>query len=175
MIDSNGSLRRAAAGLTAALALVASCVASASASIPQTGAPAPSFSLELIANGHGTVSLDKYKGKGLYLNFFASWCVPCKAEVPSIAQLSKSYAKRGVVVLGVDELESVDAAKGFVARFRLPYAIGVDDSGALGASYGLIGLPLHVFIGPDGKIVLRRAGEMTEDQIRAGLDQIARK
>ena len=175
MIEAHRSLRRAAAGLAAAIALAASCVASASAAIPQTGAPAPNFSLELIANGQGTVSLDKFKGKGLYLNFFASWCVPCKAEVPSIARLSKSYAKRGVVVVGVDELESVDAAKGFGARFKLPYAIGMGDSGALGASYGLIGLPLHVFIGPDGKIVQRRAGEMSEDQIRAGLDQIARK
>lgn len=159
-----------------ALAVLAVCGAgSAYAGIPKTGAPAPNFSLELIANGQGTVSLDKYKGKGLYLNFFASWCIPCKAEVPSIAQLSKAYAKKGVVVLGVDELESIDAARGFVAKFKLPYAIGMDDSGALGASYGLIGLPLHVFIGADGKIVERRAGEMSADQIRAGLDQIARK
>jgi len=167
--------RATTTALLAAFALAICGVSVASASIPQTGAPAPNFSLELIANGQGTVSLDKYKGKGIYLNFFASWCVPCKAEVPSIAQLSKSYAKRGVVVLGVDELESVEAARGFVSRYKLPYPIGLDDSGALGASYGLIGLPLHVFIGPDGKIVARRSGEMSEDQIRAGMDQIAHK
>jgi len=89
--------------------------------------------------------------------------------------LSKTYAKRGVVVLGVDELESIAAARAFVARFKLPYAIGLDDSGALGSSYGLIGLPLHVFIGADGKIVARRSGEMSEDQIRAGMEQIAHK
>ena len=144
------------------------------AGIPQTGAPAPNFSLELIANGSGTVSLDKYHGRGVYLNFFASWCIPCKAEVPSISRLSKIYAKRGVVVVGVDELESLDAAKSFVARYKLPYPIGLD-SGALGASYGLIGLPLHVFIGPDGKIVARRSGEMSESEIRSSLDQIARR
>jgi len=159
-----------------ALAVAALCGAgAASAAIPQTGAPAPPFSLQLIANGQGSVTLDKYKGKGVYLNFFASWCVPCKAEVPSIAALSKTYAKRGVVVVGVDELESVDAARAFVARYKLPYPIGLDDSGTLGASYGLIGLPLHVFISADGKLVARRSGEMSEDQIRAGMEQIAHK
>ena len=166
--------RYAIATLTAAL-LVLALRCPASAGIPQAGAPAPPFSLDLIANGQGTVTLDTYKGKGVYLNFFASWCIPCKAEVPSIARLSKVYAKRGVVVVGVDELESPDAARAFVARYKLPYVIGLDDSGTLGASYGLIGLPLHVFIGADGKLVARREGEMTEDQIRAGLDQIAHR
>src|SRR5579864_1358420 len=114
-----GALRVAPALIIALLAL---CVPiGASANIPQTGTPAPNFSLELIANGHGNTSLDAYRGKAVYLNFFASWCGPCKAEVPSIAVLSKAYAKRGVVVIGVDELESVDAARGFVARYRLPY------------------------------------------------------
>lgn len=161
----------------ALLALIAalSVPIGASANIPQPGAPAPNFSLELIANGHGNASLDAYRGKAVYLNFFASWCVPCKEEVPSIAAFAKAYAKRGVVVIGVDELESVAAARGFVTRYHLPYPIGLDDSGSLGASYGLIGLPLHVFIGTDGKIVARRSGEMTPDQIRAGLDQIARR
>jgi thiol-disulfide isomerase/thioredoxin len=168
-------IRTKTTALVAAVALALCGVSAASASIPQTGAAAPKFSLELIANGSGTVTLDKYKGKGIYLNFFASWCVPCKAEVPSIARLSKAYAKRGVVVLGVDELESIEAARGFVTRYKLPYPIGLDDSGSLGASYGLIGLPLHVFIGADGKIVARRSGEMSEDQIRAGMDQIAHK
>jgi thiol-disulfide isomerase/thioredoxin len=102
------------AAVAASVLCGAVCLASfvpAAAGIPQPGSPAPNFSLELIANGQGTVSLDKFKGKGVYLNFFASWCVPCKAEVPTIAQLSKTYAKRGVAVIGVDELESPDAAR----------------------------------------------------------------
>lgn len=164
---------RSAAALAAAALLLVSGAGTALAGIPQAGAPAPQFSLELIANGQGTVSLDKYKGKGLYLNFFASWCQPCKAEVPSIVQFSKEYAKRNVVVLGIDELESLSAAKGFVSQFKMPYPIGIDDSGAIGASYGLIGMPLSVFIGPDGKIVKRVAGEMLPAQIKAGLDSIA--
>ena len=142
---------------------------------PNAGAAAPDFSIGLIANGHGTITLSKLKGHGIYLNFFASWCIPCKAEVPSIAKLSRLYAKKGVVVIGVDELESVDAARGFVSQFKLPYPIGIDNSGSVGASYGLIGMPLHVFIGADGKVVYRRSGEMSPAQIQSGLDQIARR
>ena len=165
---------RGVGALVAASLLLAFGAGAAVAGIPQNGAPAPQFSLELIANGQGTVSLDKYKGKGLYLNFFASWCQPCKAEVPAIVGFSKQYSKRNVVVLGIDELESLNAAKGFVAQFKMPYPIGIDDSGAIGASYGLIGMPLSVFIGPDGKIVKRVSGEMSTAQIKAGLDSIAR-
>jgi cytochrome c biogenesis protein CcmG/thiol:disulfide interchange protein DsbE len=150
-------------------------IAPAAAGIPQVGAPAPAFSIPAIANASGDLTLSRYAGKAIYLNFFASWCEPCKAEVPSIVQLSKEYAKRGVVVIGIDELESASAADGFVARFKLPYPIGLDDSGSVGGSYGLIGMPMHVFIGADGKLVLRRAGEMSADQIRAALDQIARR
>ena len=161
--------------LTLALAASIAFAAPAAAGIPQVGAPAPAFSIQAIANATGDLSLSRYAGKAIYLNFFASWCEPCKAEVPSIAQLSKEYAKRGVVVIGIDELESASAADGFVARFKLPYPVGLDDSGSVGGSYGLIGMPMHVFIGADGKLVLRHAGEMSADQIRAALDQIARR
>jgi thiol-disulfide isomerase/thioredoxin len=166
-------VRVAAAAILGSFGL--SSTAPAAMAVPQTGQAAPNFSMGLIANGHGTFTLAKLKGRAIYLNFFASWCVPCKAELPSIAQLSKKYAKKGVTVVGVDELESTEVTLKFAQQFKLPYEIGIDDSGSIGASYGLIGMPLHVFIGADGKVVLRRAGQMNEDQIRAGLDQIARK
>lgn len=166
-------VKRGAIALAAALVMVTGGASIAAAGIPQAGTAAPPFSLQLIANGQGTVTLDTYKGKGVYMNFFASWCQPCKAEVPSIVEYSKAYAKRNVVVIGVDELESLKAAQGFIVQFKMPYPIGLDDSGAIGASYGLIGMPLSVFIGPDGKIVKRVAGEMSPAQIKAALDSIA--
>lgn len=168
-----GIVRTSAAAL-AAFALLSTAPQSAMA-LPQPGQAAPDFSMGVIANGQGTFTLSKLKGHAVYLNFFASWCVPCKAELPSIARLAKTYAKRGVTVIGVDELESTDAALTFTRLFKLPYEVGIDNSGSIGASYGLIGMPLHVFIGTDGKVVSRRSGQMNADQIRAGLDQIARK
>jgi cytochrome c biogenesis protein CcmG/thiol:disulfide interchange protein DsbE len=167
-------LRSRAAGIAAGCALVLLLSVPGACGIPQPGSPAPDFTMTLIANGTGTVSLASLKGKPIYLNFFASWCIPCKTEVPWIVALSKTYAKKGVVVIGVDELESTTAALGFVKQFGVPYPIAAD-TGTVGSSYGLIGMPMHVFIGADGKVVLRRSGEMTADQIRAGLDSIAHR
>lgn len=155
-----------AALAAAVLALVTVAVADAP---PRTGTPAPAFALPVVANGHGTLSLVSLKGHAVYLNFFASWCEPCKEEAPSIVKLSKEYAPHNVVVVGIDELEQADAAKGFAARYHLPYSIALDNSGNVGGSYGLIGLPLHVFIDPNGTVAAYRVGEMSEPQIRSEL------
>jgi len=143
--------------------------------MPLAGSAAPAFSIPVVANGQGQITLAKLSGRAVLLNFFASWCIPCKAEVPTIAQLSKIYSKRGVVVIGIDELESPQAASSFAAQFKLPYAIGLDNSGAVGGAYGLIGLPLSIFIDASGKIASRHAGQMSETELRAGLEQIARR
>jgi peroxiredoxin len=140
---------------------------------PRAGAPAPAFSLPVVANGHGTVSLASLKGHNVYLNFFASWCEPCKAEAASIAELSKQYAAHNVVVVGIDELEQAEAAKGFAARYHLPYSIALDTSGDVGGSYGLLGLPLHVFISTDGTVAAYRVGEMSPTQIRTELQTLS--
>ncbi|MBV8162800.1 MAG: TlpA family protein disulfide reductase [Candidatus Eremiobacteraeota bacterium] len=168
------STERIALGLTALVtagALLAS-VASADAP-PRAGAPAPAFSLPVVANGHGTVSLASLKGRNVYLNFFASWCEPCKAEAPSIAALSKQYAPHNVVVVGIDELEQAEAAKNFATRYHLPYSIALDTSGDVGGSYGLLGLPLHVFISPDGTVAAYRVGEMSPAQIKTELQTLS--
>jgi cytochrome c biogenesis protein CcmG, thiol:disulfide interchange protein DsbE len=140
---------------------------------PRTGAPAPAFSLPVVANGNGSVSLASLKGHAVYLNFFASWCQPCKDEVPYIGTLSKQYAHHNVVVVGIDELEAADKAKQFAVEYRLPYRVALDNSGEVGGSYGLIGLPMHVFIKPDGTVAAYRVGEMSESQIRAELQTLS--
>lgn len=170
---SKGASATAIAAAAAALALAGSAVSAGE--IPQAGSPAPAFTMPLVANGTGAVSLSSYRGHPVYLNFFASWCGPCKAELPSIVSLSKTYAKKGVIVLGIDELESPGAAVSFAKAFGVQYPVGVDSSGSIGAAYGLIGMPMHVFIGADGKIALRRPGEMSGDQIGAELAVIAKR
>jgi thiol-disulfide isomerase/thioredoxin len=162
-----------AAGLCA---LLASLVAQTQAAAPpRAGSPAPAFSLPVIANGNGTLSLASLKGHGVYLNFFASWCEPCKAEVQYIGKLSKEYAKHNVVVVGVDELEPAEKAKQLAMQYRLPYRVALDDSGDVGGSYGLIGLPLSVFIAPNGTVASYHVGEMSESQIRTELQNLSTK
>ncbi len=162
------------AGLVVAAMLVGVIVTSAlAAAPPKTGAPAPAFSLPVIANGNGNVSLQGLRGHGIYLNFFASWCGPCKQEVPYIGKLSKEYARHNVVVVGVDELEPADKAKEFAAQYHLPYRVTLDDNGDVGGSYGLIGLPMHVFIARDGTVAAYRIGEISEAQLRKQLQALS--
>ena len=159
----------AAAGV---LVLVCGLTAYAAAP-PQDGSPAPNFSLPLVANGRGAVSLAQLKGHAVYINFFASWCQPCKAEAPSIGKIAHDFGKHNVVVIGIDELEANEQAKNFATQYNLPYRIAVDSSGEVGGSYGLIGLPLHVFIAADGTVAMHREGEMSEAQIRAELQKLS--
>lgn len=168
------SAKRILSGFATLIATALLITARASADAPpRAGAAAPAFSLPVVANGHGTVSLTSLKGHNVYLNFFASWCEPCKEEAPSIAQLSKQYAPHNVVVVGIDELEQADAAKNFAERYHLPYSIAVDTSGDVGGSYGLLGLPLHVFISADGKVEAYRVGELSPSQIKSQLQTLS--
>jgi cytochrome c biogenesis protein CcmG/thiol:disulfide interchange protein DsbE len=153
--------------------LIAAVTTALAAAPPKTGAPAPAFSLPVVANGNGNLSLRGLRGHAIYLNFFASWCGPCKDEVPFIGKLSREYAKRNIVVVGVDELEPADKARQFVAQYHLPYRIALDDSGDVGGSYGLIGLPLHVFIGRNGNVAGYRIGEISEPQLRQQLQALS--
>ena len=168
------SAKLTVATLGAATILLTAVVTSAfAAAPPKTGAPAPAFSLPVIANGKGNLSLQTLRGHAIYLNFFASWCGPCKQEVPYIGKLSKEYAKRNVVVVGIDELEPADKAKQFALQYQLPYRITVDDNGDVGGSYGLIGLPLHVFIGRNGTVAAYRVGEISEAQLSKELQALS--
>jgi cytochrome c biogenesis protein CcmG, thiol:disulfide interchange protein DsbE len=159
--------------LLAGLGSTIAAVLALAAAPPHTGSVAPAFALPVVVNGQGTLSLASLKGHAVYLNFFASWCEPCKQEVPYIGKLSKRYAKDNVVVVGIDELESADKAKQFAARYNLPYRVALDDSGDVGGAYGLFGLPLHVFIASDGKVAAYRVGEMSEAQINTELSAVA--
>jgi cytochrome c biogenesis protein CcmG, thiol:disulfide interchange protein DsbE len=141
---------------------------------PRVGAPAPAFSLPVVANGSGTVSLDSLKGHGIYLNFFATWCEPCKQEVPYISKLSQQYARHNVVVVGVDELESATKVQQFAQSYKLGYRLTVDGDGSVGGDYGLLGLPLHVFIAPNGTVAEYKVGEMSEAQVQTALQMLAR-
>lgn len=164
---------RLGAGGLAALLICAVLSAQAwGAAPPRRGTPAPAFSLPVIANGKGQLTLVSLRGHAVYLNFFASWCGQCKQEVPAIVSLSKEYARRNVVVVGIDELEPADTARRFVREFRMPYPIVLDDSGDVGGAYGLYGMPLSVFIAPDGTVVSYHEGQMSKAAIRTALQSL---
>ena len=148
----------------AALACAAPAFAGAA---PHAGDAAPALSLPKTTGG--TLTLASLKGKPVYLNFFASWCGPCNEEAPSIAALQRKYKAKGLTVIGVDSQEDVSKAKGFIAKYKLPYAVVTDGDGAEGRAYGVLALPVHVFIDRSGKVSTYRLGEMNPGEIEAAI------
>ncbi len=140
------------------------------AGVPQAGQPAPAFSLPKAA-GNGNVTMASLRRKPVYLNFFANWCAPCNEEAPSIVELYKKYRGRGLVTVGVDELESSKRALEFANKYHYPFAVVVDD-GKMGNDYGVLGMPVHVFIDRSGKISTYRLGEMSPAEIEAAIKKI---
>ena len=158
-------LRRLLAALVAAAALLPS----AALAVPQPGKPAPALDLPSL-DGKKSVNLQALRGKPVYINFFASWCGPCNSEAPSIRTLREKYDKRGLTFVGVDELDPRGAAAAFVKKYDAPYdLVALDDSGALGRTYGTVAMPVHVFIDRNGIVKQFVLGEMNPAQIEAAL------
>jgi thiol-disulfide isomerase/thioredoxin len=139
------------------------------AGAPHAGDAAPPFKL-LTLDGK-TIALDKYRGKAVYLDFFASWCAPCREETPEVIKLWKKYGKSGLVVIGMDDNEIKDRAQGFSDQFKIPFPVVIADQKTLD-SYGVIALPVHVFVDRKGIIKLYRLGEMSSQQIEAAIKSV---
>ncbi len=153
----------------AALAAALSLVPAAALAVPQVGQPAPALSLPS-PDGKATVSLAQLRGKPVYLNFFASWCGPCNVEAPAIAQLRGKYAKRGLQVLGIDELDPPNKATEFEKKYGAPYTlVGIDASGATGRTFGTVVMPVHVFIDRKGVVRVFHLGEMNSSEIETAI------
>jgi cytochrome c biogenesis protein CcmG/thiol:disulfide interchange protein DsbE len=156
--------------VTALVALVCSLGAPVKAGVPRAGQPAPPFTLPRAAGG-GKISLASLRGRPVYLNFFASWCSPCAEETPWVVEFYKKYRSRGLVTLGINELENAKKALEFAKQHDIPYPVLIDD-GPMGKDYGVIAMPLHVFIDRRGKVSTFRLGEMTRGEIEAAIKKI---
>lgn len=120
---------------------------------PKVGARAPGFSLPRL-DGRGDVSLASLRGKTVVLNFFASWCGPCKREAPELESLWRQYRSEGVVVLGVDSGDARADARRFLGAHGITYPIVFDPGEKLAQGpYALPGLPVTYVINPAGRIV----------------------
>jgi cytochrome c biogenesis protein CcmG/thiol:disulfide interchange protein DsbE len=132
---------------------------------------APDFELPLLGED-GSLRLSDLRGDVVVLNFWASWCSPCRIEAPDLQAVWQDYRDRGVRFVGVDELDDEFAAQGFVREFAITYPSVFDPSGSLADDYGFIGLPATYVIDRQGDIVYRFQGFIDGPTLRSSLDEV---
>ncbi len=123
---------------------------------PKEEVDAPEFALSDLDGRR--VRLRDFRGKVVFLNFFATWCVPCRLEMPSMERLSRAYRDKGLVVLAVDIREGARTVRPFMQELRLSFPALLDEDGSVGYMYGIRPLPATFLVGRDGKILWRAFG-----------------
>ena len=136
------------------------------------GAPAQSYPVKTLAGS--TDSLDRYRGHVVLINLWASWCAPCRSETPALEQLYQQDRSRGLVILGIDQGESADAAASFAKEMKLSYPILLDTDQQYGRAYAAIGLPTSLVVDGSGHIVRGIDGELTLAQMHEAVDPVLR-
>ena len=140
---------------------------------PMVGSPAPDFSLKSLAGN--IVRLADLKGKPILINFWASWCIPCRIEMPAIQAAYQKYQDKGLVVLGVNDttLDNLADVKSFVSEFELTFPILLDETNQITEGrYGVFGLPNSFFIDSGGTIQFIQIGPMSSLQVEENLKKI---
>jgi len=119
-----------------------------------------------------TINLDDLRGQGVMVNFWASWCDPCREEAALLEQTWRREQGKGIVFLGLDYLDQEPAAKAYLAEFGVTYPNGPDLRSQVARRYGIKGVPETFFIDPDGKITDVVVGPITS---QAQLDNYLNK
>lgn len=128
---------------------------------PLVGHSAPPFSLELFDGK--TVTLDELRGKTVLVNFWASWCVPCREEARDLEAAWHGYKDRqdaSVRFLGINIQDKKESALAFIKEFGVTYANGQDVDGHISVDYGVWGIPEAFFISPEGIITYKHVGAL---------------
>jgi cytochrome c biogenesis protein CcmG/thiol:disulfide interchange protein DsbE len=181
----NWEYRKQAAEKLLASAAKGELVSTAAGDVPQYASPlkgkaAPNFALEDLS-GH-KVSLSSYKGRAVLLNFWATWCGPCKIETPWLVELRNQYASQGFEVLGIstegddlakDDKTGRDKQKADVAKFvqqeHMPYPVLIDGDSISQTYGGLDAMPTSFFVDRSGTVIAAQMGISSKDDIEANI------
>ena len=139
---------------------------------PLVARQAPSFTLTLFDGK--VIRLEDLRGKAVLVNFWASWCVPCRAEARALESAWQKFKDRGVVFLGVNIQDKEEDGRAFMKEFAISYLNGRDESGKIAIDYGVWGIPETFFIDPQGRITYKHAGEVRNPIILAKMDEALR-
>lgn len=131
---------------------------------PLVGKPAPDFTFTSL-DGHA-LSLTGFRGKPLLLNFWATWCVPCRQELPALQRFANDQHGQWAV-LGVDELETADAVATFARSLGVSYPLAIDSDGSVGQRYRVQGLPTSFLIDAQGMVRQTQLGPLDAATLRS--------
>jgi cytochrome c biogenesis protein CcmG/thiol:disulfide interchange protein DsbE len=126
---------------------------------------APTFALPRLDGGE-ELSLESLRGKAVVINFWASWCDPCKKETPMLQEAWERYKDDGLVIVGIDYDDFKGDARAFARRYGVTYPLVHDRDKSTVKRYGVIGVPETLFVDREGKLVGERVvGELDEGQL----------
>jgi peroxiredoxin len=162
-------LRLVMACLLALGLVVVGCGSGSSRVVP--GAQAPDFTLPALEGG--TVSLEGLRGSPVMINFWATWCPTCRAEMPHIEAAFQEMRAAGLVVLAVDIAEDRSTVEQYIKEEGFTFTVLLDSDGSVAARYGVTAVPETVFVDRDGVVRLYKAGPFaSKEEIIAGLRSI---
>lgn len=116
------------------------------------GTIAPDFTLDTLDGGQ--ITLSDLRGQAVMINFWTSWCGPCRIETPLLVETYNEYRDQGLIILGLNitKLDNLDDVRAFVAEFSMPYPIPLDKTGEVAQDYQVLGLPTTFFVDRQGVI-----------------------
>lgn len=139
---------------------------------PLLGREAPAFTLTLFDGS--AISLADLRGKAVFLNFWASWCPPCRAEARDLEAAWRRLKDKDVVFLGIDIQDTETDARTFLREFDVTYPNGRDGTGKIAVDYGVWGIPESFFIDPQGRITYKHVGGIGAPLVSAKLEESLR-
>jgi cytochrome c biogenesis protein CcmG/thiol:disulfide interchange protein DsbE len=131
---------------------------------------APDFSLTTFKGA--TISLEDMRGKPIVINFWASWCPPCRIEAPLLERTWRAYKNRGLIFLGVNIQDRKEDALNYMREFDITYPNGPDPTGEITIDYGVSGLPVTFFISRKGEVVRRWVGAIETSVLISSIEEI---
>lgn len=137
------------------------------------GAPAASYPVKRVDGSADAV--DRYRGRIVLVNLWATWCTPCREEMPALDRLYMRERARGLVVLGIDQGESAVTAAAFARKAGVHYPILADEEQQYGGAYAALGLPTSLLIDRQGRIARGMDGQLTYVQMRDAVEPLLMK
>jgi len=137
----------------------------------QQGELAPDFDLALLDGS--SLALADLRGQVVVLNFWASWCAPCRREASDLQSVWEAYQNQGVAFVGVTYRDAQDASLAFIAEYGITYPNGVDEMGRISAEYGVTAVPETYVIDREGRLAWYQIGEVRAEELARQIELAA--